>query len=228
MNHLSCPVCSEEIVVTKHKRYESLCEHVSDPNGLPSIKPGYTCLNVSCIANQMDATWTEDGALYMVGTRDEYDTIKSLSSSGTYYAKRSWEEGYEKMIMKQKKFTIKFNFWFYLLVIEPQYRQTSIEQFNYTWELRKIKFSWYKRNSDGSYIGVFTFWNLLFFTNRTVTDNFNAAMAGNKYSLNQLNQILTDTSGWGSKETRTRQLWVNKIIRFVHSGKFFAISKLKM
>jgi len=42
---MRCPICGSELVEGMGRRYETLEEHVSDPNGTPSLKPTYVCEN---------------------------------------------------------------------------------------------------------------------------------------------------------------------------------------
>ena len=62
-----CPVenCKKELVPMDEKHYESLEEHVFDPNGTPSLKTGYGCPAVECDANKLGIRWTDDGSLYI-------------------------------------------------------------------------------------------------------------------------------------------------------------------
>jgi hypothetical protein len=43
-----CPSCKASLVVTGRERLETLVEHVSDPNGTPSMKDKYECSDLSC------------------------------------------------------------------------------------------------------------------------------------------------------------------------------------
>lgn len=42
---MRCPICGEELVEGMGRRYETLEEHVFDPNGTPSLKPTLVCDN---------------------------------------------------------------------------------------------------------------------------------------------------------------------------------------
>ncbi len=42
---MKCPKCKAILIVTGYSKHETLCEHVMDPNGEPSLKPEYRCKN---------------------------------------------------------------------------------------------------------------------------------------------------------------------------------------
>jgi len=70
---MKCPVCKTELVQWKQLRLETLNEHVSNPNGTPSLKTAYHCPVDSCKVNGLDSDgiqgpivfWNEDGELYV-------------------------------------------------------------------------------------------------------------------------------------------------------------------
>ncbi len=45
---MKCPKCKHELEVTRQERLETLGEHVCDPNGTPSLKDLYQCVNIKC------------------------------------------------------------------------------------------------------------------------------------------------------------------------------------
>lgn len=42
---LKCPKCSSFLIETGQSRHQTGIEHVSDPNGMPVLKPEYRCKN---------------------------------------------------------------------------------------------------------------------------------------------------------------------------------------
>lgn len=59
--NMGCPVCQERLVFKKRSNYETLVEHVSDPNGYVFKKDGYGCQNESCDACKNGLIWLGDG-----------------------------------------------------------------------------------------------------------------------------------------------------------------------
>jgi hypothetical protein len=56
---MKCPHCNSPMVEREIDRFETLCEHVSDPNGEPSIKQSYGCSRPGCLVEAW--RWLGDG-----------------------------------------------------------------------------------------------------------------------------------------------------------------------
>jgi hypothetical protein len=72
-NGCICPLCGTPVVYGEPQRYETLCEHVSDPNGESPIRKTVKCPNLKCPAS---AGWwgcAEGG--YYDGWRNRPDGI---------------------------------------------------------------------------------------------------------------------------------------------------------
>lgn len=113
---MRCPCCEKELIVTHRDRYQDHSEHVASPNSTPSMKDGYQCLDQYCIANNLGATWIEDGEIYMdtpdgIKITVAHRVIEKMSVSGMYWALDSWNHSYQGMIrdQKAKTFSVKFN-----------------------------------------------------------------------------------------------------------------------
>ena len=46
---MNCPICGSELIEGVGRRYETLGEHVSNPNGIPSLKQTFVCDNESYV-----------------------------------------------------------------------------------------------------------------------------------------------------------------------------------
>jgi len=81
MKCILCPCCLAPLVVTHRDRYQDMSDHVSNPNGIPSMKDGYQCLNFDwCFASIYKCTWLEDGDFFC-GTPPEgmgYGDIRDI------------------------------------------------------------------------------------------------------------------------------------------------------
>lgn len=119
-----CPCCNSELVVTHRDRYEDLVDHVSNPNGTPSMKDGYQCIVESCSAHKLNATWLQDGELFMnppdgISWSQAHNTLESLSSNGTGYALNSFTHYMEEGRAKVKKFTKSIKIFKYKITFYP-------------------------------------------------------------------------------------------------------------
>lgn len=130
MKELKCPVCGSPLVVTHQERYETLGEHVSDPNQLCSLKDGLQCSNLGCRSLEVGAVWLEDGEMYInkslkttvpnINWLDAHYEMEKLTN-GNYHAVGSFEYYYQMGKAAVKKHTIEFelfNKWHF--TIEPQ------------------------------------------------------------------------------------------------------------
>jgi hypothetical protein len=80
---MKCPFCNRELVRGEDRRYETLCDHVSNPNRTNyPLRATYEC---SC-DDARDLYWDFDGAVYM--TKHELDDIKR------YYALKAKHGGH--------------------------------------------------------------------------------------------------------------------------------------
>ena len=65
-NESVCPFCSTELIHGKKMLYETLCEHVLDPNGFNStpMRVTWVCPNEDCILYQMGFWSDVEGSWY--------------------------------------------------------------------------------------------------------------------------------------------------------------------
>jgi len=61
---MQCPECKIELVISSEKRrYETLLDHVSDPNGKSPMRSCYVCPNEKCCLFE-NAFWDSQGDFY--------------------------------------------------------------------------------------------------------------------------------------------------------------------
>ena len=159
---MRCPCCEKELIVTHRDRYQDQSEHVSNPNGTPSMKDGYQCLDQYCIANNLGATWIEDGEIYMdppdgVKTTVAHRVIEKMSVTGMYWALDSWNNSYQGMIRDQKAKTFSVRFFKHKFTFVPKF-DTDYDKnpTEYTIKPFSWKIEWWKKDSDmeGCYTSV--------------------------------------------------------------------------
>ena len=73
---IGCPICKTRLVFVKRSNYETLNDHVGDPNGYVYKKDAFGCPNESCEAHKDGLKWLADG-------------------EGPYGGKFSWEAKYK-------------------------------------------------------------------------------------------------------------------------------------
>jgi len=126
--NILCPCCLAPLVVTHQGRYEDISDHVSNPNGTPSMKDGYQCLNADwCFASMYKCTWLEDGDFFC-GTppagmnfgdiRDILD--KHWKFKTKTYAVNSWNFFYQTGQIEIKKRIKIFTIGKYVIKFYPR------------------------------------------------------------------------------------------------------------
>lgn len=120
---IKCTCCDSILVVTHQERYQDLAEHVSNPNGMPSLKDGYQCPNEKCIAHNCDVTWIADGDCYFSANSGfTFQELKQEleANHGTSYAVDSWNYHYELGKQAIKRLTWSINLYWFKFVFEPR------------------------------------------------------------------------------------------------------------
>lgn len=233
-DRIFCPVCQTELVVTHQERYQSLAEHVSDPNREPSMKNGYQCPDSSCASHIVGATWTNDGELF-TDTPDHLDYheaqkfFKQACLDNIVTAIGSWQRGYDLTEKKRKKYTFSINLYWIILKIEPSYSQIFDEddtikeslgyamKEKYKWKFYKINFTWFKRDKSNGYFTSFSpIWQIIKFKNDSFKRNYHKALQKDASSLTKVMKIYNDNAYYSNtqKEDRYWYLVANKILRF--------------
>jgi hypothetical protein len=78
MKNWKCPLCKAKIIKGKEQVYETLCDHVCDPNNdnLPK-RVTYICSDENCKTRQHDCFWDDSGDLYGGFKINDSEYIKS-------------------------------------------------------------------------------------------------------------------------------------------------------
>jgi hypothetical protein len=223
---IKCPCCDSILAVTHQERYQDLCEHVSDPNGTPSMKNGYQCPNTKCIANQCNVSWIEDGDYYK-GSCPEGITWKQLNSAlnaryGTAYAVDSWNFHYELGKRAIEKRSLKINLYWYKFNIIPKEKGWKYEiEERHQPHLWKKKIEIWKKSSDYGYTNVIPFWRMTAFCLSQFKGTYRAWKEnGNKSSLKTAYCTAHSLSEWRmDPDTRFYSRLAGLIIRTFYPGK---------
>ena len=225
MRKLHCPFCKGDLVVTHQDRYQDLSEHVSDPNGTPSMKDGYDCLNEECLAFGTH-TWIEDGDYYSRRPKDityqEWDELrKSQSGTDEYFAIGSWQYHYHLGKTAIKKASFRINLHWYKFEFEPKEKGLDYpEEIQYMPNLWKWKMSIWKKASDYGYTNLIPFHRMVGFAIRQFKAAYrNWSETGSKYSLEEAYRYAMGYS-WGNHPDERLYVKTAKwIIQNFHSKK---------
>lgn len=209
MEHLYCPFCDSKLEVTHQERYQDLSEHVSDPNGTPSLKDGYECLNTDCLAHGT-FNWIQDGDYY--SSRPEHIeimewrrlTMEAAGGSETFYAVGSWNYFYQKGKDAIKAKTFKIDLHFYKFVFSPKEKGWDYEiHERHMPNMWRWKVEIWKKTSDYGYANVMPFWRM----SKYCVNKFNNAYAawkenGHRRNWEEAYNEAMGISPWGVKDDR--------------------------
>jgi hypothetical protein len=223
---MKCPCCKSELVFTHEGRYEDLGEHVCNPNGTPSMKRAYQCLNEKCVAHQVNASWIEDGEIFInppenIGWSEAHRMVESASTTGTYYAIDSWNHHYElgKRAIKAGTRSFEIGKWKVNIIPKEKGWDYSEDQRHqpHSW---KKKFEYWKKSEDGhGYVNVIPDIRMVRFCIRKFKNNYNEwKRTGADRPLKEcVNEILCQTS-WGSPDDRRYAKISSFLIKYVLYG----------
>jgi hypothetical protein len=193
---IQCPCCSTELVVTHRGRYEDLTEHVSNPNGKPTLKDGYQCPNEWCVCHphNINCTWIEDGDLFVSPPLDfkwtvAHQVIKKMSVTGRYYAINSWNDDYEELKELEKIHTRRYNICGLTIKVSKIYyrSKTGKPASNF---LPKVEYI-----IGGSY--VIPFWRMTSFQIRRFAHSYSKALEGKERDLDECYRIANSLPVFG-------------------------------
>jgi hypothetical protein len=198
-----CPSCLSELYVTHRDRVQDLSEHVSDPNGKPSMKDIYECTNFErCLESIYGSFWIEDGDYFV--SRPSYRTqeyseleqkVRLNRKMGTAHAINSWNYYYDLGKKKTKEMTKNIFLGKYRFEIKP--KEYGYKYPEHLWHMPN-KWRWEVSIYIASEItewgrseSIFLTWprQIKFQLNR-FNEYYNGAINGYRYSLNECLTII--------------------------------------
>lgn len=182
--NIVCPCCLAPLVVTHQGRYEDINDHVSNPNGTPSMKDGYQCLNADwCFASVYKCTWLEDGDFFC-GTPPEgmnYGDVRDILDRHWKFetktlAINSWNFFYQIGQIETKKRIKKFTIGKYIIKFCPRekgYKYPDNEQ--YMPRRFSYKMDIMKETGDGCYTYIISDYRMIKHTLEDFKENYKTA-----------------------------------------------------
>lgn len=185
ISNMRCPCCKEELVITHQDRYESLDVHVS--GGRVSLKDGYQCLNDYCVANNVVATWINDGDIFVdppvgINSSVALAAIKKSSSTGMVYALDSWSNSYNKMLKEKELTKTTIDLHFYKLKLTRKFKSNDDGTY-------KKRFAWnlkvWKRDKNGYYVHHMSFLRMFLFVLNDFDKNLPRALLKRSHEISR-------------------------------------------
>lgn len=236
-----CPCCLSPLVVTHRDRYQDMSEHVSNPNGTPSMKDGYQCLNHDwCFASKYNCTWLEDGDFFCgtpPGGMNYIDIRDILDRHWKFPTKtlavNSWNFFYRLGEIEKKKRIKTFSLGKYTFRFVPRekgYKYPVNEQYmprNFSYKMEILK-----ATSDGCYTVMISDYRMIKHTisdfNTNYHDEFNTigSSYGGTYLIDKCMEAIRCSTITGYKDRRRFKIISMFLIKILFPCKVRRIKNL--
>jgi hypothetical protein len=215
---MKCPKCYVKLSEGKQQEFETLCDHVCDPNneeGLPK-RPTFICTNEKCICSKIEIFWDEDGNIYG-STRKAFsfdrDEIKTAYPS---HARRMDIEIYKKGQKKRIDLPAYLMLWVLKPMIEFNYKANDYGTvLKRTWKLKWLKKDcWYKKDQWGYHTYyTMSLVNIIHFLKSKYTQIQLVKRDGEEtWSYKSLMESFEPIKSWDKRWWRHTELWLSKIV----------------
>jgi len=210
-----CPKCHKELISGEDKEFETLSEHVCDPNqeSFP-LRATWICVNKNCPVSKENVFWDDNGEYYSWGGLIKFDN--DLYSAYPSFARKMDIEIYKKGLQKQTYIHPVFMLWILKPMIEYNYKSNEHgDVLKKTWKLKWLKKDcWYKKDSFGHHkYYTFPFVNIYHFLKNKKREIENIKENGEtKWRLNQLKSSFEPIKSWDKRWWRHFELSAAKII----------------
>ena len=231
-----CPVCKSKLEVTHRDRYEDLTEHVSNPNGTPSMKDGYQCTNVDwCEAALLNFTWIQDGDCYAkppegVSWSEANKRLKDASVSGMEFALNSWNHYYNLGKKRIEDRKISFTVGKYKIYIKPKekgYKYPDHKQYmpsTFRWEYQ----IWKKSENMSGYTSIVPTHRMVSYLIRSFNSSYKSAIYNPEKNRNSIKECMDriNCTQWGTKDGRAFAKISSFLIKVIYHRKCARIKDL--
>lgn len=117
-----CPCCKSPIVEGKSEKYQTLDEHVSNPNSPSPSRPTLVCSNSECISQKSDIFWDFHGDRYGGYDLKDSDFINQNDAPFGSLSRRLNVEIYKKGLKSKKYLSPAWCLWYYQPILEHEYK----------------------------------------------------------------------------------------------------------
>ena len=150
-----CPKCKSELISGDMKEFETLSEHVCDPNKQNYPKrPTWVCSDVNCDTNKYGMFWNESGEIYSDKWVNDEFFIKNNSGPFGSFERRTNVEIYKKGVKNSQYLSPFLCLWVYKPYIVYNYK--ADEDGNVLKKSKKLKFLKYDKDTK-SYCCIVSF-----------------------------------------------------------------------
>jgi hypothetical protein len=173
---MKCPCCKTKLINGDLKKFQTLTEHVCDPNqtNFP-LRQTYICEDKNCVSHKYDMFWNDGGECYSDKWYEEDIFIDKNSGPFGTISRKINLEVYKKNLKDKKYLSPAWILWIYQPYIEYVYEGNEEGEVLST----KKKLNFLKRNENGEF-SIHVYWNITSFINEL--KSFNKMRKRYKYS----------------------------------------------
>lgn len=161
--NILCPACKARLVFCKRGHYETLDEHVGNPNGIVSKKDTFTCPNEICDVHKHQVKWLFDGeGPFTKYPSPEINYIDNNDAPfSTWHRQYNAEKERKYCVLKTRRLMID------LCIVNKADRNGKRKWWTYRYDFR-----WFFADKNGSYTHYLSGINMLFFSLRQYANKY--------------------------------------------------------
>lgn len=207
---LCCPKCHEYLVKGELQEFETLIDHVSNPNRQSyPLRPTWVCKNDNCKASMENLFWDDDGEMY--GWNKTFKFKNDISSAYPSHSRKCDIEIYKKGLKKQNYLSPALMLWLLQPMIEYNYKADDYGNvIKKSWKLKWLKKDrWY--NKYDTYSTYYTF-PLVHIYSSIKSNRHMFKTCSETYIKHELKTMFEPIKSWDKRWWRHFELWLSKII----------------
>jgi len=208
-----CPKCTYDLSKGEDKEFETLCDHVCDPNkeSYP-LRPTWVCDNPNCECSKHDVFWDEFGEYYGCF---EVEFEHRLNSAISSFARKNDIEIYKKGLKRSTYLSPILMLWFLQPKIEFNYKADEYGNvLSKSWSLNWLKRDKLFRGKSGYYTYyTFPIMNIIrHLKNLKFAINNIKENGESEFRTISIRSYFKPIQSWDKRWWRHTELWLSKII----------------
>lgn len=213
MKEMNCPKCHKRLVQGKDREFETLTDHICEPNREHyPLRPTFICNNPQCPASKEDLFWDEWGALYGYSRKLEFDN--NINSAYPSFERKTDIEIYKKGLKSKMYLPPCLMLWFLQPMIEFTYKADE-----YGNVLKKgYKLVWLKKDNWKPWVkdrfGYHTHYSFpIMMIIRHIKSHIDTIRnCSDGYKSHKAKELLEPLASWDNRWWRKVEKWLDKHI----------------
>ena len=210
---MKCPKCHQELIRGVDREFETLSDHVCNPNveHYP-LRPTFVCNNEQCPASTAEIFWDEDGGMY--GYNKGFEFENDISSAYPSFERKMDIEIYKKGLKSKLRLHPCLMLWFLQPMIEFTYKADEYGNIL----KRGYKLIWLQKDSWNPFVKdrfgyhtQYTFPVTMLF-NHIRNRIYTIRKCSYEYRQHQKKEMLAPLDSWDKRWWRKVEKWLDRNI----------------